>query len=245
MNLKLFLVAAVVLPSGVSQLALTNEAPLPKPTLISNVNIFDGKTDKLHQGMQVLIKDNLIETISDEPLAVIQTDNVTMLDGGGRTLDTGPDRRPLAYLLLLRGAEHCGERRHPGNRDSRCNRGRSHIDAFFMGSDPCNADPYNARIYNVPVASLFPRNSGIRLAPNEFRLRALLIFGADSQVLNVFVPNFRRSPTLAGPQAVWLVHLLAASLLNSQPFLGSVHPSEVQANSRMKVLGRDLVYLAT
>ena len=39
--------------------------------------------------MHVLVKGNLIETVSDEPLAVIQTDNVTMIDGGGRTLMPG------------------------------------------------------------------------------------------------------------------------------------------------------------
>jgi len=39
--------------------------------------------------MHVLVVDNLIETISDEPLAVIQTDNVTMIDGDGRTLMPG------------------------------------------------------------------------------------------------------------------------------------------------------------
>ena len=60
-----------------------------KMVLISNVNIFDGKTEKLHKNMYVLVVDNLIETISDEPLAIIQTDNVTMIDGGGRTLMPG------------------------------------------------------------------------------------------------------------------------------------------------------------
>jgi imidazolonepropionase-like amidohydrolase len=39
--------------------------------------------------MHVLVKDNLIETVSNEPLAVVQTDNVTMIDGGGRTLIPG------------------------------------------------------------------------------------------------------------------------------------------------------------
>ena len=61
----------------------------PKLTLISNVNIFDGENEKLLRNMHVLVKDNLIETVSDEPLAVIQTDNVTMIDGGGRTLMPG------------------------------------------------------------------------------------------------------------------------------------------------------------
>jgi imidazolonepropionase-like amidohydrolase len=53
------------------------------------VNIFDGENEKLLENMHVLVKDNLIETISDEPLAVVQTDNVTMIDGGGRTLMPG------------------------------------------------------------------------------------------------------------------------------------------------------------
>ena len=60
-----------------------------KLTLISNVNVFDGKTEKLHENMYVLVKDNLIETVSNEPLAVVQTDNVTLIDGGGRTLMPG------------------------------------------------------------------------------------------------------------------------------------------------------------
>ena len=61
----------------------------PTLVLISNVNIFDGKTETLHKDMHVLVKDNLIETISDEPLAIIQTDNVTIIDGGGRTMMPG------------------------------------------------------------------------------------------------------------------------------------------------------------
>ena len=60
-----------------------------KLTLISNVNIFDGENEKPLRNMHVLVKDNLIETVSDEPLAVIQTTNVTMIDGGGRTLMPG------------------------------------------------------------------------------------------------------------------------------------------------------------
>lgn len=64
-------------------------ASQPKLTLISNVNIFDGKSDKLLMNMHVLVKDNLIDTISVEPLAVIQTENITMIDGNGRTLMPG------------------------------------------------------------------------------------------------------------------------------------------------------------
>jgi imidazolonepropionase-like amidohydrolase len=79
------------LATVMSYAGMTQEAsePLPALTLISNVNIFDGKSGKLQENMNVLIKDNKIETISSEPLAVPQTDNVTMIDGGGRTMTPG------------------------------------------------------------------------------------------------------------------------------------------------------------
>jgi imidazolonepropionase-like amidohydrolase len=49
-----------------------------------------GREDVLtHALLGIHIKDNRIETISTEPLAVVQTDNVTMIDGGGRTLMPG------------------------------------------------------------------------------------------------------------------------------------------------------------
>jgi len=60
------------------------------------VTIFDGVTDKLVNG-DVLVKDNLIEQISSEPLSVIATTNTTTIDGGGRTLMPGlieSDNRP-------------------------------------------------------------------------------------------------------------------------------------------------------
>lgn len=89
MNVKRFLISALGLLAWLSPVAFATEAPPPKLTLISNVNVFDGKTDKLHERMHVLVKDNLIEAVSDEPLVIIQTDNVTMIDGGGRTLMPG------------------------------------------------------------------------------------------------------------------------------------------------------------
>jgi len=78
--------------SGVLFFASFAQAPEPadsKLILISNVNIFDGENEELLENMHVLVKDNLIETVSDEPLAVIQTENVTIVDGGGRTLMPG------------------------------------------------------------------------------------------------------------------------------------------------------------
>jgi imidazolonepropionase-like amidohydrolase len=85
-NFVIALLAFILCMPGFAQAA---EPPEPKLTLISNVNIFDGKTEKLHKNMHVLVKDNLIETVSNEPLAVIQTDNVTIIEGKGRTLMPG------------------------------------------------------------------------------------------------------------------------------------------------------------
>jgi imidazolonepropionase-like amidohydrolase len=81
-RLNAFVIALVAVTFYISGFARAAEQPSPKLTLISNVDIFDGRTDKLHKNMHVLVKDNLIETVSNEPLAVIQTDNVTMIDGG-------------------------------------------------------------------------------------------------------------------------------------------------------------------
>lgn len=57
--------------------------------LITNVNIFDGVNQRLHKNMDVLIEGNLIKRVSKEPLMVMQTDNVNIIDGGGRTLMPG------------------------------------------------------------------------------------------------------------------------------------------------------------
>ena len=80
---------ALALALAVPAVAQAAEPPLPSLVLISDVNIFDGTSDTLHENIHVLIKDNLIETVSHEPLMVTQTDNVTMIDGGGRTLIPG------------------------------------------------------------------------------------------------------------------------------------------------------------
>jgi imidazolonepropionase-like amidohydrolase len=88
-RLNAFLIVLVAVTFSISGFAWAAEPPPPKLTLISNVDIFDGKTETLQKNMHVLVKGNLIETVSNEPLAVIQTDNVTMIDGGGRTLMPG------------------------------------------------------------------------------------------------------------------------------------------------------------
>jgi len=89
MKLNPSVIVLLAVSFGIPGFAQAAETPQPKLTLISNVNIFDGKTETLHKNKHVLVKGNLIETISSEPLAVIQTDNVTVINGGGRTLMPG------------------------------------------------------------------------------------------------------------------------------------------------------------
>jgi hypothetical protein len=62
----------------------------PKSVLFSNVNIFDGKTNKLQKDMHVLVFGNKISEISSEPLAVIQSTNMTVIDGK-HDVDAGSD----------------------------------------------------------------------------------------------------------------------------------------------------------
>ena len=89
MRYNVFAIALVAVAVGVSGLARAAQESAPRLTLISNVDIFDGQTETLLKSRHVLVKGNRIETVSDEPLAVIQTDNVTMIDGGGRVLMPG------------------------------------------------------------------------------------------------------------------------------------------------------------
>jgi imidazolonepropionase-like amidohydrolase len=84
--IKLVLVASLILTSTLSFGAAKD---LPKQVLFSNVNIFDGRSDKLQQNMHVLVSGNKISEISAEPLAVIQSTNMTVIDGKGKTLMPG------------------------------------------------------------------------------------------------------------------------------------------------------------
>ena len=58
-------------------------------TLFNNVRIFDGKTTTLSAASNVLIRGNLIERISQAPIAVDRSATTRIIDGGGRTLMPG------------------------------------------------------------------------------------------------------------------------------------------------------------
>jgi imidazolonepropionase-like amidohydrolase len=74
----------------------------PKPqTLFTNVNIFDGKSDTLAEGMSVLVEGNLIKKVANgdiEPDA-----DATVIDGGGRTLMPGLIDSHTHFNVLIDG----------------------------------------------------------------------------------------------------------------------------------------------
>jgi len=56
--------------------------------LFTNVMVFDGTSEALRD-VDVLVTGNTISQISEEPLAVIASTNMTVIDGAGRTLMPG------------------------------------------------------------------------------------------------------------------------------------------------------------
>ena len=69
----------------------------PKQVLFTNVNVFDGYADELAMDMNVLVENNLIKQVSEEP---ISAPGATVIDGGGRTLLPG-FIETHAHLMLM------------------------------------------------------------------------------------------------------------------------------------------------
>jgi imidazolonepropionase-like amidohydrolase len=63
------------------------QQPAPGSVLIKNVRVFDGRSETLADGMNLLIVGNQIERVSREPLPT--SGNALVLDGGGRVLIPG------------------------------------------------------------------------------------------------------------------------------------------------------------
>jgi imidazolonepropionase-like amidohydrolase len=84
MNFKsiLFVLLASLLLAGT---AWAQEAD-PQVTLFTNVNVFDGVTEKLIRNANVVVTGNVITSVSTEPLAVA---GGRVIDGSGRTLMPG------------------------------------------------------------------------------------------------------------------------------------------------------------
>jgi imidazolonepropionase-like amidohydrolase len=83
---------------SINQSATAQDNALKKQTLFINVNIFDGKSDKLTTGRRVLVEGNLIKSIGGEDLKARKGSAV--VDGGGRTLMPGLIEAH-AHLMLM------------------------------------------------------------------------------------------------------------------------------------------------
>jgi imidazolonepropionase-like amidohydrolase len=105
MNLKTQLLTCILCIISLGLFAQEEKEEESKPiTLFTNVQVFDGTSDKLIKA-DVLVEGNLIKQISKEPLMVAQTDNVTIIDGGGRTLMPGLIYMHEHVMLQLSGPE--------------------------------------------------------------------------------------------------------------------------------------------
>ncbi|MEM9058915.1 MAG: amidohydrolase family protein [Pseudomonadota bacterium] len=87
---------AAALVSCVAVSAFAQDDAKPR-TLFTNVNIFDGVSETLTEGGNVLVEGNLIVAVSADP---IEADGATVIDGGGRTLTPGFIENH-AHLMLM------------------------------------------------------------------------------------------------------------------------------------------------
>lgn len=85
--LKIYLTFAFAIMAASYAFAAVPKKPKPKQQiLITNVNVFDGKSDKLANGMSVLVEGNLIKKVSK---SIKAPSGARVIDGSGRTLTPG------------------------------------------------------------------------------------------------------------------------------------------------------------
>jgi imidazolonepropionase-like amidohydrolase len=92
------LLAAVTLMAAALP-AQAEEKESPPQVLFTNVNIFDGTSDKLAMGTDVLVEDNLIKKVASG----IKAPGATVIDGGGRTLLPGLIDSHVHLNMLIEG----------------------------------------------------------------------------------------------------------------------------------------------
>ncbi len=68
---------------------ITLNAQTSTTTLFNNVRIFDGKSTALTAPMNVLVRGNMIEKISAQPIATDKRGDTVIIDGAGKTLMPG------------------------------------------------------------------------------------------------------------------------------------------------------------
>ncbi|MEH2541618.1 amidohydrolase family protein [Bradyrhizobium sp. AZCC 1699] len=99
-------ICALALPMDVAPAQQVNHAT----TLFNNVRVFDGKGQTLSEPTNVLVRGNLIETISQTPISVDRSATTTIIDGGGRTLMPGLiDVHWHAMLIRVTPAQSLGD----------------------------------------------------------------------------------------------------------------------------------------
>jgi imidazolonepropionase-like amidohydrolase len=82
-------VVAALCLLDVTAFAQSRSAEPPTAILFENVRIFDGKSDTLSAGMNVLVRGNMIEKISRDPIPTDRSANTRIIAGSGRTLMPG------------------------------------------------------------------------------------------------------------------------------------------------------------
>jgi len=76
-------------PPASPDAAAATAAPKVAITLFKNVRIFDGKAENLTNPSNVMVRGNIIESVSSGSIQSPADANVTVIDGGGRTLMPG------------------------------------------------------------------------------------------------------------------------------------------------------------
>src|SRR5262245_39817938 len=76
-------------PTSPGAASAATAAPNVAVTLFENVRIFDGKAEKLTDTSNVMVRGNIIERVSSATIQSPADANVTVIDGGGRTLMPG------------------------------------------------------------------------------------------------------------------------------------------------------------
>jgi imidazolonepropionase-like amidohydrolase len=82
-------VGAVLCLVGTTAFAQPQSAEPSNVILFENVRIFDGKSDTLSGSMNVLVRGNIIDRISKDPIPTDLSANTKVIAGGGRTLMPG------------------------------------------------------------------------------------------------------------------------------------------------------------
>ena len=80
---KITLIFNAIILLVTTQFSFAQETEEPTKVLFKNVNIFDGTTDKLISGQDVLVEKNLISKIGSN---ITVPADATVIDGGGKTL---------------------------------------------------------------------------------------------------------------------------------------------------------------